>query len=238
MKYVISDIHGCYDEYKSLLNKINFSENDELYVLGDTVDRGYSSIQVLKHMMMQPNIFPIMGNHDLIALLMLRKLCVKITEENAETHLSFEDIQEYMQWLKDGGGATVNDFIDLDEDEREDILEYFQEFLAYHEICVNEKRYILVHAGLNNFCENKKLEEYELQDLLFYRMDYGKRYFSDPDTYIVTGHTPTTEIRQDKKPMVYEENGHIAIDCGCVYGGQLAAYCLDTNEVFYVEGLK
>ena len=28
MKYVISDIHGCYDEYKSLLNKINFSEND------------------------------------------------------------------------------------------------------------------------------------------------------------------------------------------------------------------
>lgn len=36
-------------------------------------------------------------------------------------------------------------------------------------------------------------------------------------------------------PIVYEGNGHIAIDCGCVYGERLAAYCLDDGRVVYVE---
>ena len=58
------------------------------------------------------------------------------------------------------------------------------------------------------------------------------------NTYIITGHTPTTLIREDGEQLVYEENGHIAIDCGCVFGGKLAAYCLDTGEVYYVEGNK
>lgn len=40
MRYIISDIHGCYHEYMELLNKIKFSDKDELYILGDAVDRG------------------------------------------------------------------------------------------------------------------------------------------------------------------------------------------------------
>lgn len=35
---------------------------------------------------------------------------------------------------------------------------------------------------------------------------------------------------------VFMKNGHIAIDCGCVYGGKLAAYCIETGEVEYVGG--
>lgn len=38
MKYIMSDIHGCYEEYIELLEKIGFSEEDQLYVLGDTVE--------------------------------------------------------------------------------------------------------------------------------------------------------------------------------------------------------
>ncbi len=238
MRYVISDIHGCYNEYKTLLEKINLRDEDELYVLGDVVDRGPSPIKVLQNMMMRINVFPIIGNHDLVALMMLKKLNVEITDENVESYLTDEDLKEYMQWLKEGGSTTVEEFLKLDEDEKYDIIEYLEEFSAYHEINVNGKDYVLVHASLNNFEEDKALEEYNLQDLLFYRMDYSKRYYNDENTYIISGHTPTAIIREDKQPLVNEENGHIAIDCGCVFGGRLAAYCLDTGEVYYVEADK
>ena len=238
MQYIISDIHGCYDEYIELLKKINLKDSDEVYILGDVVDRGPSPIKVLQDMMMRVNVFPIIGNHDFIALIMLKKLNVQITEENAETHLTDDDLKDYMQWLKEGGKTTVEEFLKLDEEEKEEIIEYLEEFSAYHEIDMNGKRYILVHAALNNFEEDKELDEYSLHDILFSRMDYSKRYFADENTYIITGHTPTTLIREDGEQLVYEENGHIAIDCGCVFGGKLAAYCLDTGEVYYVEGNK
>lgn len=47
MIYAVSDIHGCYEQYKELLNKTGFSGNDTLYVLGDVLDRGPEPIQIL-----------------------------------------------------------------------------------------------------------------------------------------------------------------------------------------------
>lgn len=35
MRYIVSDIHGCFDQYRALLEKIQFSDEDELYVLED-----------------------------------------------------------------------------------------------------------------------------------------------------------------------------------------------------------
>ncbi len=237
MVYVISDIHGCYKEYKSLLNKIHFNDSDELFVLGDVVDRGPEPMKVLMDMMMRPNVYPILGNHDFMALKVLRKLNVEITEENAENHLSDQDIMNYMHWMQNGGKITAEQFRQLDKNQKEDILDYFHEFHLYEEVRCHEKTYILVHGGIDNFSEHKKLEEYDLKDIIFCRADYGKRYFKDKNIYVVTGHTPTFLIRKDKRALVYEENGHIAIDCGCVFGGKLAAYCLDTGEIWYVKKL-
>lgn len=42
-KYAISDIHGCLKTFKSLLKKISFSKSDELYILGDFIDRGHKA---------------------------------------------------------------------------------------------------------------------------------------------------------------------------------------------------
>lgn len=236
MIYIISDIHGCYDEYMELLRKINFKDSDELYILGDIVDRGPHPIKVLQDMMMRSNVFPIIGNHDYVALMMLRKLSVEITGDNVDNFMSNDDMISYMHWISDGGETTIKEFTTLDMEEREDILEYLEEeFSLYHDFSLNGKRYVLAHAGINDFEEDKDLEKYDLKDFLFYRADYNKRYFTDKNTYLVTGHTPTLKIRNDKKPLVYNGNGHIAIDCGCVYGGQLAVYCVDTGEVFYVK---
>ena len=40
MIYVMSDLHGCFDKYLLMLEKIKLSEKDTLYILGDVVDRG------------------------------------------------------------------------------------------------------------------------------------------------------------------------------------------------------
>lgn len=44
MTYVISDIHGCYEKYRTMLEAIEFTEDDTLYVLGDVLDRGSTPI--------------------------------------------------------------------------------------------------------------------------------------------------------------------------------------------------
>lgn len=40
MIYAMSDIHGCYEAYCALLEKIQFSDEDTLYIVGDAIDRG------------------------------------------------------------------------------------------------------------------------------------------------------------------------------------------------------
>lgn len=234
MIYVVSDIHGCYNEYRKLLDKINFNDEDELYVLGDVVDRGPEPMKVLRDMMLRQNVYPIIGNHDYMALTLLQKLNVEITEENVESQLDGKVMEAYLYWMQDGGKTTVDGFKKLTKDEREEIIEYLMDFSLYDEVNVNGKRYVLVHGDLHGFEEGKDLEDYTLADLIFHRADYSRRYFEDENTFIITGHTPTCLIREDKMPFVYEENGHIAIDCGCVYGERLAAYCLNNGKVEYV----
>ena len=48
MIYVMSDIHGCYKEFIKALEVVNFNDNDELYILGDIVDRGDEPIKLLQ----------------------------------------------------------------------------------------------------------------------------------------------------------------------------------------------
>ena len=47
LHYAISDIHGCYDKYISMLEKIGFNDGDTLYFLGDAVDRGPDGVKIL-----------------------------------------------------------------------------------------------------------------------------------------------------------------------------------------------
>ena len=219
MRYLISDIHGCYDQYRQLLQKINFSSQDELYVLGDAVDRGSDPIKVLQDLMRRPNVIYILGNHDLEMYLLLNKLTAEITEKNCETQITSELLEAYSLWLSDGGAVTVKQFQKLSRDDQQEILDFLADALA-------------------NFSSEKELEDYDLYDFVEGRADYGRRYFSDKNVYLVTGHTPTPLIDGWNRAEVYKENGHIAIDCGCCMGGRLAAYCIETGETTYVRGIK
>ena len=233
MHYVMSDIHGCYEEYLEALELIHFSDEDELYIVGDIVDRGKDPIPLLQDLMIRSNVFPILGNHDYMALTVLKKLCVEIVEENVETHVSMEDMMNYYSWVKEGGYTTLKQFQQLSYEEKMDIIAYLEEFLICEEVHVNNETYILAHAGISNFEEKKRIYDYSFIDLIFTACDYTKPYYQD--AYFVSGHTPTFKIDASYKGKIYEKNNHIALDCGCIYGLNLGVYCLDTKKAYYVK---
>lgn len=100
MIYVISDIHGCFEEFKSLLKQIHFSSSDELYLLGDFIDRGPEPIKLIQFIMLYPNIYPILGNHEYMAMKILSKLDLEITENTVDI-LTTNDIQGYLYWMQE-----------------------------------------------------------------------------------------------------------------------------------------
>lgn len=61
---VIGDIHGCYSELQALLDKAGLSDDDSIISLGDFVDRGPETPQVLEFFRHTPNACTLMGNHE------------------------------------------------------------------------------------------------------------------------------------------------------------------------------
>ncbi|MDE6777099.1 MAG: fructose-bisphosphatase class III [Oscillospiraceae bacterium] len=233
MHYVMSDIHGKYEKYLQMLELIQFSEQDKLFILGDIADRGEKPVEIYQDMMKRNNIIPIMGNHDYMALFLLDKLVTDMTEENFATGLELEDIQDILAWIDEGGDTTIAGFQKLSIPEREEILDYIAGFALYQEIQIQEKKFILVHAGLENFKETRDLDSYQPEEVLLIRDDPDKAYFQGKNIYVITGHTPTPYY--SGKAEIYHGANRICIDCGaCFQTGRLACLCLETMEEFYI----
>ena len=229
----MSDIHGEYEKFMAMLEKIDLKDRDTLYVLGDVVDRGPHPIRTLLKMMEMPNVIPILGNHELMALTCLPFLREEITDDFLK-RLDRDKIRSLKAWMMNGSHTTMEEFRHLDYETQDDVLDFMEDFMVYAEVAAGGKRFLLIHAGLGHFSPDKDLEDYALDDLVWDRADYSIRYFDDKE--VVTGHTPTQNIEENPRPgYVYRANGHIAIDCGaCFEGGRLAAVCLETGEEFYI----
>ena len=232
--YAISDIHGEYDMFLELLERIKLKDTDTLYILGDILDRGPHPVKVLQKLMEMPNAICLVGNHELMALECLEFLCKEITEESID-EMDPRMIGNLLSWQGNGSVTTTDEFHKLDREAREDVIEFLRELLIYEELTVNGKDYLLVHGGLGNYSPEKQIEDYSLEELVWDRADYETQYFDD--VYVVTGHTPTQFIQGNPKPgYIYRKNNHITIDCQCYApGGRLAAICLDTGEEFYTS---
>ena len=231
--YVMSDLHGCYDKYMKMLDKIKFSEDDMLYILGDILDRGPHPVKIVQDLMKRSNVICLAGNHEYMALKCLKFLLMEVTCENLD-RLNEQMIGRFINWQQNGSASTVDEFYKLDRAERTEVVQFISEFDLCEEISVNGRMYILVHAGLGNFRPDKELWEYGIDDLVWERPDYETPYYSDK--YVITGHTPTMAIRANASPgYIYKANHHIAIDCGAGFGGKLGCICLETMEEFYIE---
>lgn len=233
--YVMSDLHGDYNGYKSILKQITFNKSDTLYINGDVLDRGSYGLKILLDMMLKPNIYPIFGNHEYAAYQCLKFLMEEVTEDNIEK-LDAGFLEGLLEWQSIGGQTTIDEFHKLNHDERQSILDYLEEFSLFETITVAGNDFVIVHAGLDNFNKSRPLEDYELHELIFKSPDYDKIYFDDK--YLVTGHLPTRVIDKNPKPdHIYIKNNHIALDCGAGFGGQVGCICLDNFEEFYSKDI-
>lgn len=230
--YCMSDIHGDYEKYHEMLRLIDLKDRDILFVIGDVVDRGRGSMKILMDMMMRPNVIPMIGNHEYMALQCLSFLRQEVTEESI-AKMDAGLMEGLLEWKEVGGDTTIDEFRTLSPEEQEDILEYLEEFTLTEEVSAGGNTFVLAHSGLLNFSEDRDLDDYEPFEVLFEKPDYSRRYYSD--RYIVSGHVPTRTIKENPAPdRIYINNGNIAIDCGSGYGGTLGAIRLDDLKEYYV----
>ena len=237
MTYVMSDIHGCYEKYRTMLETIEFAADDTLYVLGDVLDRGPDGFKILLDMAARSNVIGLLGNHELLAAAVLPSL-LSTMRQGEDQPLSEAEQEQMREWIQNGGKSSILQFLQFSGEEMEMVCGYLPELSAYEEITARGRRFVLVHAGLEHFSPARPLAEYELEDFLFGRPDLNAVYF--PDKTLIFGHTPTRLLYQQigepgQPDRIFHRDTMIGIDCGCTYpGGRLGCLCLDTMEEFYV----
>ena len=226
MIYAVSDLHGCFDKYNRLLDRLCLSDNDTLYILGDIVDRGDGGIDILKDIIGRKNIIALKGNHEYMAATMLKAFVIGNDGYRSKNLIEGLDL-----WLKDGGQPTLDNFRRLSAIDKILIFHFLKSLPVYKKIEVGGRKYFLAHT----VPEKEKMLDFENCDEYDFTIgepEYEKQYYAD--TFIVTGHTPTSFIDEAYTGKIWQENNHIAIDCGAVFGNPLGCICLDTMEEIYV----
>ena len=236
MIYAVSDLHGCYDRYRKLLDKLNLGEQDTLYVLGDALDRGPEGFRILSDMASRPQVVGLLGNHEAMALDALPGLLGSL--ENSCSSMSRADRSNVSLWFCNGGEASLRDFLRLDKGQRQEIWAYMRSLPLYREVKAGGRDFLLVHGGLEHFSPSRSLADYHRDEIVWCRPEPDTVYF--PDRCVVLGHTPTQLLYDavghgSAQGKIYRTESFIDIDCGCVYsGGRLGCLCLDTMEEIYV----
>ena len=225
MDYIISDIHGEYDLFLKLLQKINFSSKDKLFICGDIIDKGQDSIKLLLFIKSMPNFYPIIGNHEYSFLKHYWALMQKSPDD-------FDEVLSRLQSYFPHDGKLL-DWETID----------WLETLPYY---IEEKDFICVHAGIPLTIDNNLLP---LNKIIGEQFVYD-RDFKDPNAVPITnkciffGHTPTSYICGEPKILKYKRQGSVGnnigdyykihLDIGTWLCGEMACICIDTLEEFYV----
>ncbi len=228
MTYLVADLHGCFEKFKRLLSEIHFTDDDVMYVLGDMVDYGDESIELLCDLSMRYNVIPIVGDHDYRALRMLTELDKLLKGASPDPEI----LGEMTAWIADGGQGTMEGFKALDDDMKEGVLEYLSDLSLYEEITVKGQKYLLLHAGIADFDPDASLEDYMPEDFVSVAADPDRPYFED--VTLVVGHTPTYTIEGAEKGKIHYTDGAIFLDCGAAFDEPLGCLCLETGKEFYI----
>ena len=227
--FAIGDIHGCLNQLISIHQKIlsheKYKKEEDLIIyLGDYIDRGPKSKQVVNEIIKFKNkgfkTYFLMGNHD---EMMIDFLLNKIN--NLKNWLNFGADQtfrsydiEVVEFIKDGFDDYIIDKL------REILIEKLGNnhinFFTNLKLKFSVSQYLFVHAGIDpikNFAEQTKKDYLWSRSSDFFHKDFKA------EKIIVHGHTPEKDI--------IDLPGRINVDTGCYFSGKLSCVCLsDINE--------
>jgi serine/threonine protein phosphatase 1 len=218
-KYAIGDIHGCNKTFNALLETVKFSKDDELYLLGDYIDRGPDSKGVL----------------DTIFNLRRKGYKVHCLRGNHEQMLidAYDYIGERIDFLRNGGKNTLQSFDCHSVLDMEDTyMDFFRNLPYYFEV----DTYILVHGGLN-FEKKKPLSDTD--SMLWIRRWYPKINYNWLNGRIILhGHTPLEKIRVLDLYENITKNQYLNLDTGCVFTnysdkGYLTAFEMTEQKMYF-----
>lgn len=231
MNYVIGDIHGCYDDFMYMIKTIELQDEDARYLLvGDFVDRGPQVIEMIEWA--KKNIKPggkfqsVLGNHEKMLIDWhneYKKRRISGDKYYPSTVFGFEIL------LKKKGLA--NELYVLP------VIKFFETLPLYIEIYVENKCYIICHAGLpgwKRFQKIKKTGRLNEDDISVFLWERDITSYDNEDITVIHGHTPT--LCYNEKNIIYQNNT-INVDCGCVFknsNGRLAAFCIESKKEFYI----
>ena len=226
MTYCISDIHGEYELFMRLLEKIKFSGSDRLIVCGDIIDKGRASIRLAKTIFNMPNAYAIMGNHEYMFYKFYRS-------RMHSAILDFDTVLWHLQqYFSEDGELLDWDTVDMLVD------------LPYY---VEEKDFICVHAGVPM---DKRGRLIPLEQALPEELVHDRK-FKDPDVLpkdskcVLFGHTPTINVGNKVEILTYpksvtmqnsrniSEYFKVHLDTGTALSGVLGCFCVDNCQSFY-----
>ena len=236
--YAMSDIHGQQTAFNHMLRKIKFNDKDKLYLLGDYVDWGTNSMDLIQQIIqMQDTNFDIeclMGNHDL----MMYKTIQTDFENIADVYFDYN----FQVWQSNRGDETLQQYLQLNKEERAKIKKWISELRYFiPDVEVNGQKFYLCHS--KPFVRGMSLE-----DVVWDRIEKGRlpRQFKDKysDAILISGHTIVSNygsIDENGKCKIYKDKTvkYINIDCGAKGLGiwkeyRLACLRLDDMSEFYV----
>jgi len=99
--YAIGDVQGCFDELEALLRKVKFSSGDRLWLVGDLVNRGPKSLQVLRFVRgLGRRAVTVLGNHDLHLIAQFEGIERARKDDTFRDVLDAPDASELIGWLR------------------------------------------------------------------------------------------------------------------------------------------
>lgn len=230
MTYCVSDIHGEYELFLSLLEKIHLSDDDTLIVCGDIIDKGCGSVKLLNKLSRMKNAVCILGNHELA---FLRYYWSIMHTSPTDFDMTLEKLRDYF--------PTDGELLDWE------IVDWL-ESLPYY---IEAQDYICVHAGVPL---DENLHVLPLSLALPEQL-VNDRHFKEPfvlprdSKCVLFGHTPTCymgnepiikypKVGKDANSKAISDYCKIHLDTGVWESRILGAFCIDTCEIFYVKNNK
>lgn len=197
--YIISDVHGCYKTLKALINQFPNKENSKIVFVGDLIDRGASSCEVVKFIM-DNNYDCVKGNHEEIFL------------EFAPTKED-EDLSESKHWLFNcGGEETLKSYTCKDEYYKQyDFIKTLPLYLEYKDYKTTDNRYLVVSHSAVGKVWNKRdsKDKFDIEDFENHLLYSRYKNSNNKEIFNVFGHTIFPQ------PVINEYSA--AIDLGCYH---------------------